>query len=126
MKLTHCCLVTKDVKRLCEFYKLVFQSDRECGDRYVEFDLEQGILAIASIELENSLAPGLFDGGENRGMVIQFQVEDVEAEFERLEKIGVDWVKPLTTQPWGSRSAWFKDPDGNVIDLFMWVDKPES
>ena len=126
MKLTHCCLVTKDVRRLCEFYKQVFQCERECNDRYVEFDLEQGILAIASVELENGLAPGQFDGEKNQGLIIQFEVEDVDKEFERLEMIGVEWVKPLTTQPWGSRSAWFRDPDGNVVDFFMWVDKEKA
>jgi catechol 2,3-dioxygenase-like lactoylglutathione lyase family enzyme len=28
------------------------------------------------------------------------------------------WVKPPTTQPWGTRSLYFRDPDGNLIDFY--------
>jgi hypothetical protein len=30
----------------------------------------------------------------------------------------VDWVTPFTTQPWGNRSMIFKDPAGNLINVF--------
>jgi catechol 2,3-dioxygenase-like lactoylglutathione lyase family enzyme len=28
------------------------------------------------------------------------------------------WVKGPTTQPWGTRSIYFRDPDGNLVDFF--------
>jgi catechol 2,3-dioxygenase-like lactoylglutathione lyase family enzyme len=27
------------------------------------------------------------------------------------------FVKRPTTQPWGRRSIWFRDPDGNVVNF---------
>ena len=27
-------------------------------------------------------------------------------------------VKPPTTQPWGRRSVWFRDPDGNIVNFY--------
>jgi len=30
-------------------------------------------------------------------------------------------VKPPTTQPWGNRSIYFRDPDGNLINFYSRV-----
>ena len=53
---------------------------------------------------------------------LEFEVEDVDSEFERLKALGVPLVKPLTTQTWGRRSFWLRDPDGNIINFFSNVD----
>jgi hypothetical protein len=29
-----------------------------------------------------------------------------------------DWVQEPTTMPWGNRSILFRDPDGNLVNLF--------
>ena len=122
-KLTHCVLVTDDVKRLCDFYDEVLQMDVKGGDTYEEFHTDGGILAICNVDLSNRMAPDTFAIGSNRSHMVQFEVEDVDKEYARLDELGVDWVKPPTTQPWGSRSIWFRDPDGNVVDFFAWVEK---
>ena len=28
-------------------------------------------------------------------------------------------VKALTTQKWGRKSVWFRDPDGNIVNFYM-------
>jgi len=53
---------------------------------------------------------------------LEFEVEDVDREFERLKALDVIFVKPPTTQAWGRRSVWFRDPDGNIINFFARVD----
>ena len=30
----------------------------------------------------------------------------------------VEFVMLPTTHPWGARSFWFRDPDGNIVDFF--------
>jgi catechol 2,3-dioxygenase-like lactoylglutathione lyase family enzyme len=50
--------------------------------------------------------------------VLDFLVSDVDAEYERIAARGVDWVMPPATQPWGSRSMIFRDPEGNLINVF--------
>ncbi|MNN14362.1 Glyoxalase-like domain protein [compost metagenome] len=55
----------------------------------------------------------------NRTVIIEFQVDDVEAEYMRLKSVVDNWVKEPTTMPWGNRSMLFRDPDGNLINLFQ-------
>jgi uncharacterized glyoxalase superfamily protein PhnB len=45
-------------------------------------------------------------------------VDDVDQEFERINQLGVDWVLEPTTQPWGNRSMVFRDPEGNLVNIF--------
>jgi predicted enzyme related to lactoylglutathione lyase len=45
-------------------------------------------------------------------------VDDVDAEFERLCEHIVEVVTEPTTMPWGNRALLFRDPDGNLINLF--------
>jgi catechol 2,3-dioxygenase-like lactoylglutathione lyase family enzyme len=42
----------------------------------------------------------------------------VDRQFARLRGLGVEFVLEPTTQPWGNRSALFRDPDGNLVNLF--------
>jgi uncharacterized glyoxalase superfamily protein PhnB len=35
-----------------------------------------------------------------------------------LEAKGVKPVLPLTNQPFGHRTVFFRDPDGNVVEIF--------
>jgi uncharacterized glyoxalase superfamily protein PhnB len=51
-------------------------------------------------------------------LVLDFLVDDVDAEYLRIAALGVDWVTPPTTQPWGSRSMTFRDPAGHLVNVF--------
>ncbi len=44
-------------------------------------------------------------------------VEDVDALFTDLSAKGVEFVTQPVDQPWGLRTAHFKDPEGNVWEL---------
>jgi predicted enzyme related to lactoylglutathione lyase len=55
---------------------------------------------------------------DNRTMIIEFVVADVDGEYERLKPLVSDWVQEPTTMPWGNLSILFRDPDGNLINLF--------
>jgi uncharacterized glyoxalase superfamily protein PhnB len=54
----------------------------------------------------------------NGSVIVEFLVEDVDAAFERLRDRLDDVVLPPTTMPWGNRSTLFRDPDGNLVNLF--------
>ena len=57
--------------------------------------------------------------GQRRDEVIlDFLVDDVDAEYGRITALGVEWVMPPTTQPWGNRSMIFRDPAGNLVNVF--------
>jgi hypothetical protein len=51
-------------------------------------------------------------------VVLQFRVDDVDQQYLRLQDFVKTWVKPPTTQPWGTRSIYFRDPDGNLVDFY--------
>jgi catechol 2,3-dioxygenase-like lactoylglutathione lyase family enzyme len=54
----------------------------------------------------------------NRSVIIEFPVDDVDKEFERLQGLVSEWVLRPTTMPWGNRSMLLRDPDGNLVNLF--------
>ena len=43
--------------------------------------------------------------------------DDVNNEYLRCLQQGVQGVMPPTTKPWGQRTAYIADPDGNLIEL---------
>jgi lactoylglutathione lyase len=45
--------------------------------------------------------------------------EDVDALHKELVERGVEFISPPVTQPWGMRTANFKDPDGHVWEIFQ-------
>jgi predicted enzyme related to lactoylglutathione lyase len=55
---------------------------------------------------------------DNHTVIIEFQVDDVDKEYERLKTLVTEWVLEPTTMPWGNRSILFRDPDGNLVNLF--------
>jgi len=122
MKLTHSCIITESIEGLRAFYKDVLQIEPQAyGDSYVEFPTECGTLSLFSLAAHEELAPGSARSAANRSLELEFQVADVDEEYERLQKMGVEWVKPPTTQSWGGRSIYFRDPDGNLINFYTIV-----
>jgi uncharacterized glyoxalase superfamily protein PhnB len=65
------------------------------------------------------LAAGSVNLGEHGPIMLEFEVDNVDAEYERLSDLGTGVVKELTTQQWGNRSFWLRDPDGNLVNVFM-------
>lgn len=117
--LINTCLITDNVKQLTDFYAQVLQIEpRRTGDDYVEFRTPVAVLALFSATAQQRYIPGSAVPGQNRSSILQFRVADVDREFVRLQKIVKQWVKEPTTQPWGTRSIYFRDPDGNLVDLF--------
>ena len=117
--LINTCLITGDVKGLVSFYESVLQqkADRS-GDDYAELRTGVGVLAIFSAQAQDRYIPGSAIAGNNKGVVLEFEVADVDREFRRLHSLVKVWVKPPTTQPWGTRSFYFRDPDGNLVDFY--------
>ncbi|HTW62065.1 MAG TPA: VOC family protein [Terracidiphilus sp.] len=116
--LINTCLVTNDVKGLAAFYARVLQIEPQwSGDSYVEFRTGAGVLALFSAEAQDKYIPGAARPAQNHSAILEFRVSDVDREYARLGNT-VRWVKGPTTQPWGTRSIYFRDPDGNLIDFF--------
>ncbi len=49
-------------------------------------------------------------------------VEDVDAAYQMLIAKGVRFLRPPTDQPWGLRTAYFADPEGNLWEINHSID----
>src|SRR6266498_1729449 len=122
MRFNGICLVTRDVLRLRSFYAAILQVDAEGDDTFTMLSTQGAASSIFTEEGMERMAPGsMQDSGCGR-YTLEFEVEEVDREFERLQALDVIFVKPPTTQTWGRRSVWFRDPDGNIINFFAGVD----
>lgn len=121
MKFTGVCLITHDVLRLTAFYETVLQVQSEGNAVHAELQMEGASVSIFSNEGMERMAPGSTTPQKHGGFTIGFEVKDVDVEYARLKEMGLDFVLLPTTHPWGSRSMWFRDPDGNIVDFFAVV-----
>jgi predicted enzyme related to lactoylglutathione lyase len=112
-------IITDDVDRLASFYELVTGSPAvRPAPVFAEFRTGAGVLAIGSTATVAMLGEHAPQPGRNDSVIIEFLVADVDAEFARLREVLEAVVLEPTTMPWGNRSALFRDPDGNLVNLF--------
>ena len=113
-------LVTTEVARLTRFYETVSQSKADVlNSSYVQFHNEacEG-LAIVELATTRAYGEGVAEAGANRSVILDFEVDNVDAEYERLQDIVSDWVMPPKLMPWGARAIVFRDPDGNLVNMY--------
>jgi catechol 2,3-dioxygenase-like lactoylglutathione lyase family enzyme len=116
MKFTGICLITGDVLRLAGYYERLFGVEIEKDAVHTTFEafgLDVALYSQRAAETDMGFDFGTY-GGTGK-MTIGFNVDDVDAEYERLKSLGVEFVTRPRTYPWGARSVHFRDPDGNII-----------
>jgi len=118
--LVNTCIITSNIKEIVAFYESVLMlKPKWSGQNYAEFQTGTGVLAIFSAQAQEEYIPGSAEARKNRSIILQFKVANVDEEYLRLKNIVKTWVKPPSTQPWGTRSIYFRDPDGNLVDFYM-------
>jgi catechol 2,3-dioxygenase-like lactoylglutathione lyase family enzyme len=118
-RLVNTCLVTDNVDRLVQFYESILSlKAQRSGKDYAEFHTGVGVLAIFSASAQEKYIPGSAEGEHNKTAILEFSVANVDKDYARLQGLVKTWVKPPTTQPWGTRSIYFRDPDGNLVDFY--------
>lgn len=119
MKLVSIRLITADVKRLVSFYEMVTGADAIwANELFAEIPTPVGVLAIGSDKTVPLFGAGSAEPAANRSAIIEFIVTDVDAEYARLDGRLDEVVTEPTTMPWGNRALLFRDPDGNLVNLF--------
>ncbi|WP_093151608.1 VOC family protein [Saccharopolyspora antimicrobica] len=121
MQLVSVRVITNDVTRLVEFYEQVTGLDaRRPAEQFAELVGPSCTLAIGSAETMALFSAGADVPESNRTAILEFLVEDVDREHERLMSLAVapEVVQEPTTMPWGNRSLLFRDPDGNLVNFF--------
>ena len=118
MRFNGICLVTYDVARLRDFYMSILQVEAEGDDTFTMLSTQGAALSIFTEEGMERMAPGSMQNSGLGRYTLEFEVEDVDKEYERLKELDVVFVKLPTTQAWSRRSIWFRDPEGNIINFF--------
>lgn len=114
-------IITADVKKLATFYEQV----TGLPAIYYTDDFAEIKTACATLAIGSTRTLQLFGGTEiaqvaqNRSAIIEFRVADVDKDAQRLADLLQNCtVQKPTTMPWGNRSLLFRDPDGNLVNLF--------
>jgi predicted enzyme related to lactoylglutathione lyase len=119
MNLVSLRIITADIKRLVQFYENATGAGvRWLTDDFAELVAGSCTLAIGSTRTLAFFGEGVARAANNKSVFIEFIVEDVDKEFERIKDLTNDIVQKPTTMPWGNRSLLFRDPDGNLINFF--------
>ena len=126
MEFAQCRFVTDDVAGLAGFYARLLDGPSAINEYYVEIPAGPASVGFSRrrfTEADTQTAPcaqaaGPSASGRRDQIILDFVVDDVDAEYPRIAALGVDWVMPPTTQPWGNRSMIFRDPSGNLVNVF--------
>jgi uncharacterized glyoxalase superfamily protein PhnB len=109
---------TNDVEATKTFYVNNFRFDVSFeADWYCHLQSsEDPKVNIAILEGDHETIPT--EGrGTVSGLILNFEVEDVDAEFQRLKEAGLPILKTLTDEAFGQRHFITCDPNGVLIDV---------
>ncbi|MFC4140445.1 MULTISPECIES: VOC family protein [unclassified Microbacterium] len=119
MQLAATRIFTDDVDALVSFYESVTGLSAERRHPlFAELRTPAGVLAIASTATVRFLGEGAAESRANRSVVLDFLVDDVDEAYSGLRDRVGGFVNEPTDMPWGNRSLLFRDPDGNLINMF--------
>lgn len=127
LKFTAVGLFATDMEKMVAFYRDVMGLKTDwAGDANAELD-GHGIRIILfgreNFEKMTAKAYG-YPAGLNGTMELAFDVADfaqVDAEYARVVHAGAIPVFPPTNEPWGQRTSYVADPDGNLIEIGSFV-----
>jgi len=114
-------VITDDVPTLAAFYAAVLDADVEGAAPFARVTVPGAVLSFFATQEMESMVPGVMSDAVSGRFTLEFRVADVDARHERLPAQGIEIIKPPTTQPWGRRSVWLRDPDGNIVNLYQEV-----
>jgi predicted enzyme related to lactoylglutathione lyase len=121
MRLVQSRIVTDDVEGLAAFYASLLGVSLPLNEYYVEVPAGPVTVGFSKRRFTEYWEEDHQAGtGQERPdeVILDFEVADVDAEYERIAELGVTVVMPPKTQPWGSRSMIFRDPGGNLVNVF--------
>lgn len=112
-------IFARQMKVMQHFYGTVmgFALHRQLGDKWFEYRVGSNILALTE-------RGALFDDPSPPTGVLSLQLAFRVAPAEvatcaaTLKERGVHIVSGPTDQPWGHRTLFFRDPDGNVLEIY--------
>lgn len=108
------CFITNDVETCREFYQRHFSAKATFdAGWYVNLRIAGDGPSIQFMQPQDDIPT--FSG---TGIMLNFKVEDVDAEHARLTAAGLQTAMPLEDHPWGDRGFSIIDPIGNSVYIY--------
>jgi len=112
-------IFVRDMAAMRRFYEdiLRFPLLRELSPGWIEYRVGSNTLALARPGRTAADAP-MPDGSASLQLAFRVSAPEVDQCADELVRQGVDLLSPPTDQAFGHRTLFFRDPDGNLLEVF--------
>ena len=112
-------IFVRDMVAMRRFYEEVlgFALLRELSPDWIEYRIGGNTLALATPKRTAADAP-IPKGSASLQLAFKVSPPEVDQCADELVRHGVDQLSPPTDQSFGHRTLFFRDPDGNLLEVF--------
>ena len=112
-------IFVRDMAAMRRFYEGIFRFpfSRELSPNWIEYQIGRNTLALAKPGRTAKDTP-LPAGSAALQLAFRVSAPDVDRCADELVRHGVDLLSPPTDQPFGHRTLFFRDPDGNLLEVY--------
>jgi len=116
-------LFVNDMEEMVTFYRDVFNMQTSWNkESYAElFSGEMRLIMYSRKDFEKMTSKKYnYPNNINGTLELSFglpKFEDVDKEYSRVISLGAKPIFPPTDEPWGQRTCYVADPDGNLIEI---------
>jgi catechol 2,3-dioxygenase-like lactoylglutathione lyase family enzyme len=112
-------IFARQMPAMREFYGAVlgFPLHRELSPRWIEYRIGSNILALTErgAMFDDPIPPV---GALSLQLAFRVAPGEVATCAKTLKERGVDIISGPTDRPFGHRTLFFRDPDGNVLEIY--------
>jgi catechol 2,3-dioxygenase-like lactoylglutathione lyase family enzyme len=112
-------IFVRDMAAMRRFYEevLAFPLLRELSPNWIEYGLGSNTLALAKPGRTAGDAP-VPHGSASLQLAFKVSAAEVDACADELARHGVALLSPPTNHSFGHRTLFFRDPDGNLLEVY--------
>ncbi|WP_108882301.1 VOC family protein [Anderseniella sp. Alg231-50] len=122
-------IFVRDMEAMRYFYEDImrFPMSRQLSSNWFEYSVGGNTLVLSRPGLTAADVPTPY-GSASLHLAFKVSAREVDQCAEELMHKGIDLVSPPTNRDFGHRTLFFRDPDGNLLEVFaeLWTQRPEA